>query len=556
MIGRKVDVSGGAKAELVELLMDFFTVHDLEQFCAEHVPALSAEISFQNSLRQVAFDAVSVASRHGVIDAEFFEALTSERPRRRAEIERCRDLFVVEAGLRQGDSPEGAHAPRADARSGARRADAESRRTHAYDVFLSHASEDKPHFVAPLYEALVRRELRVWYDAKEIQWGDDFRHRMEEGLSQSRFGLVVLSPHFPKYWPQQELSVLHTLEAGLGQSRILPILLNMTTEMLRERFPFMAGRRCAMASEGIEVLADMVVDRLGSDRAASDEPVPSSDDGPPDGRGAATPPALDVHRHGFAQWLQTPGFRPAFVKWLNSKAPNVSASASAEVIIAAWAADENLAFWLDTAIRFADRVLTDAAKISRKEARAAVRQALAYLVPLHRQAPTGDCAMTIEIDAAKRIGGPVQLSVGIGTLSPRAALPIDEASEILDALQSVSLPDGLPPLEDHEILTAFYSAVATSKNITPSAARDQLRRGYEQYKNDFEMAKLFDHPVHDMERPIYLRIPKGHVTEDVLAYLRRDIENGVFEENTKGSSAALAGAIETTFLRLAQEIDP
>ena len=71
--------------------------------------------------------------------------------------------------------------------------------------------------------ALQDRDLRVWYDAFEIRLGDDFRLKMEEGLTGSRFGVVVLSPSFFKHWPQKELSVLHTLEAAHGEKRILPL---------------------------------------------------------------------------------------------------------------------------------------------------------------------------------------------------------------------------------------------------------------------------------------------------------------------------------------------
>ena len=125
----------------------------------------------------------------------------------------------------------------------------------AYDVFLSHASEDKAAFVEPLYQALTKRGLRVWYDRTHIQWGDIFRHKMEEGLQRSRFGIVVLSPRFPKYWPQQEMSVLHTLETALG-ARILPIILDMTFEQVRVQFPFMAIRHALMASLGPDALAE------------------------------------------------------------------------------------------------------------------------------------------------------------------------------------------------------------------------------------------------------------------------------------------------------------
>ena len=38
-----------------------------------------------------------------------------------------------------------------------------------YDVFISHASEDKNSVVRPLAEALVARGLKVWYDEFELR---------------------------------------------------------------------------------------------------------------------------------------------------------------------------------------------------------------------------------------------------------------------------------------------------------------------------------------------------------------------------------------------------
>lgn len=40
-----------------------------------------------------------------------------------------------------------------------------------YDVFISHASEDKTDFVNPLVEKLQDAGINVWYDTLEMQWG-------------------------------------------------------------------------------------------------------------------------------------------------------------------------------------------------------------------------------------------------------------------------------------------------------------------------------------------------------------------------------------------------
>ena len=93
-----------------------------------------------------------------------------------------------------------------------------------WDAFISHASEDKDDFVRPLADGLTECGLSVWFDEFELKVGDRLRESIDRGLSQSRFGIVVLSPHFfEKKWPQDELSGLVTRETG-GAKVILPRL--------------------------------------------------------------------------------------------------------------------------------------------------------------------------------------------------------------------------------------------------------------------------------------------------------------------------------------------
>jgi hypothetical protein len=72
-----------------------------------------------------------------------------------------------------------------------------------WDMFISHASEDKESFVRPLASALKNTGLLVWFDETALTVGDSLRGKIDEGLAQSRYGIVVLSPNFfAKRWPQ------------------------------------------------------------------------------------------------------------------------------------------------------------------------------------------------------------------------------------------------------------------------------------------------------------------------------------------------------------------
>jgi TIR domain len=90
-------------------------------------------------------------------------------------------------------------------------------------VFISHATEDKP-YVEPLAKALEKAGISVWYDRITLEWGDDLRRRIGNGLISCSYGIVVLSKAFlaGKKWTEHELNALFAREE-LGKKLILPI---------------------------------------------------------------------------------------------------------------------------------------------------------------------------------------------------------------------------------------------------------------------------------------------------------------------------------------------
>ena len=129
----------------------------------------------------------------------------------------------------------------------------------AYDVFISHAWEDKDAFVQALAERLRAEGLKVWYDNFEFKIGDGLRRKIDEGLARSRFGVVILSPNFfAKQWPQEELEGLSAKETT-DYKVILPVWHNITKAELVEISPTLAGRYAAKSSDGIDkVVADIL----------------------------------------------------------------------------------------------------------------------------------------------------------------------------------------------------------------------------------------------------------------------------------------------------------
>lgn len=129
-----------------------------------------------------------------------------------------------------------------------------------WDVFISHASEDKQDFVKPLANALVQEGLRVWYDEFELQMGDSLRRSIDRGLRDSRFGIVVLSPDFfAKEWPQRELDGLAARETSGGKKVILPIWHNITKEDVLRYSPTLADRVAIPSTKGLKAVVEEIL---------------------------------------------------------------------------------------------------------------------------------------------------------------------------------------------------------------------------------------------------------------------------------------------------------
>jgi len=52
---------------------------------------------------------------------------------------------------------------------------------YKWELFISHATEDKESFVRPLADALKKREFNVWYDEFTLKLGDSLRRSIDQG---------------------------------------------------------------------------------------------------------------------------------------------------------------------------------------------------------------------------------------------------------------------------------------------------------------------------------------------------------------------------------------
>jgi len=146
-----------------------------------------------------------------------------------------------------------------------------------WDVFISHASEDKESVALPLHNRLKAAGLRVWIDRFELKIGDSLREKIDEGLAGSRYGVVVLSPSFlAKRWPAQELNGLFAREEA-GRKVLLPVWHELTKERLAHTSPMLADRVAGCTANGIDAVAASIIDVVvhDADSPANASPLPA-----------------------------------------------------------------------------------------------------------------------------------------------------------------------------------------------------------------------------------------------------------------------------------------
>ncbi len=118
-----------------------------------------------------------------------------------------------------------------------------------WDAFISHESEEKETFVRPLAIAMRNLSISVWYSEFSLRVGDSLSRSIDKGLAGSRFGVVIISPHFVrKPWPEYELRGLVSRE--IEEDRvILPIWHGVTRRELLEFSPSLADKVALNTSE-------------------------------------------------------------------------------------------------------------------------------------------------------------------------------------------------------------------------------------------------------------------------------------------------------------------
>lgn len=117
--------------------------------------------------------------------------------------------------------------------------------------------------VRPLAKSLKEKGISVWYDEFELKIGDSLRRKIDQGLSKSRFGIVVISRAFiKKGWTNYELDGLMT-KAISGEQILLPIWHDITKQEVIDYSPSLADKVARNTSqETVEEIAEEIAEMI------------------------------------------------------------------------------------------------------------------------------------------------------------------------------------------------------------------------------------------------------------------------------------------------------
>ena len=130
------------------------------------------------------------------------------------------------------------------------------------DVFICHDSFDKKSFVEPLYRALTTKGVKVWYDEFSLEIGDSLIDKIEEGLRNCNYGIMIVSKNFLQNWkwPHIEFKSLKTREISSGKKIILPIWRSDVSKQDVENYSLdLSDKLAGLESDGIDKIVEKIL---------------------------------------------------------------------------------------------------------------------------------------------------------------------------------------------------------------------------------------------------------------------------------------------------------
>jgi hypothetical protein len=140
-----------------------------------------------------------------------------------------------------------------------------------WDIFMSHASPDKP-YVRGLVKELREKNIAVWFDEDSLSWGESLRQGIKKGLNNSRYGIVVLSKAYlsERKWTEHEFDALFAREK-IGSFIILPIWHGIVRDEIEKYDAALADRMAKVSNtDSYPDIVNSVLKTLGRTQSEPD----------------------------------------------------------------------------------------------------------------------------------------------------------------------------------------------------------------------------------------------------------------------------------------------
>lgn len=137
------------------------------------------------------------------------------------------------------------------------------------DAFICHDHRDKSEFGDPLYEQRARMPLKIFYDKYSIRIGDDLVEKIERGLAECKFAIILVSKRFleNKAWASHEMRALINRQIAEGREKlILPVWIEVDSAEVRSKSPLLGKINAGRFRDGVEELARKINSVITSER--------------------------------------------------------------------------------------------------------------------------------------------------------------------------------------------------------------------------------------------------------------------------------------------------
>jgi len=116
------------------------------------------------------------------------------------------------------------------------------------DLFLCHAWDDRKDAAKELHDLLEAQGATVWFSEKDVVLGTSLIRKIDEGLRNSRIGIVLVTPAMFKSLDSAGVADKE-LSALLATDRVIPVTHQTNFEELRDVSPLLAARS-GLSTEG------------------------------------------------------------------------------------------------------------------------------------------------------------------------------------------------------------------------------------------------------------------------------------------------------------------